>query len=69
MASYAFDPRGHFTVTLSDGEVWRQLDRDQSFADWRGPAADYYVTISGTDGAHYLSVKGGGGPYWIERLR
>lgn len=69
LASYSFDPRGHFTITLSDGEVWRQADRDQSFADWRGPAANYYVSISSSGSEHYLTVRGNGGPYQIERIR
>lgn len=69
MAAYSFDPRGHFTVTLSDGSVWRQLDRDQSYADWRGPAASYYVSLRSSGNEHYLDVKGGAGPYQVERLR
>jgi hypothetical protein len=69
LASYTFDPHGHFTITLSDGEVWRQADRDQSFADWRGPAASYYINISSSGDSHYLDVKGDGGPYQIERVR
>ena len=69
LASYTFDPRGHFTVTLSDGSVWRQLDRDQTFADWRGPATSYYVSLRSSGNDHYLDVKGGAGPYQVERLR
>jgi hypothetical protein len=68
LASYAFDPRGHFTITLTDGSVWRQLDRDQSFADWRGPAASYYVSLKSSGIDHYLDVKGGTGPYQVERI-
>ena len=69
LVSYSFDPRGHFTATLSDGSTWRQLDRDQSFADWRGPAARYYVRLRSSGNDHYLDVKGGAGPYQVERLR
>ena len=69
LASYSFDPRGHFTATLSDGSIWRQLDRDQSFADWRGPASSYYVSLRNSGNDHYLDVKGGAGPYQVERLR
>lgn len=68
LASYAFDPRGHFTVTLTDGSVWRQLDRDQAFADWRGPATSYYVSLKSSGNDHYLDVKGGTGPYQVEQL-
>lgn len=69
LASYTFDPRGHFTVTLSDGSVWRQLDRDQSFADWRGPATSFYVSLRSSGNDHLLDVKGGAGPYQVERVR
>lgn len=69
LASYSFDPRGHFTVTLSDGSKWRQLDRDQSFADWRGPADRYYVSLRSSGNDHYLDVKGGNGPFQVEQTR
>lgn len=71
MAAYSFDGRGHFTVTLSDGEVWRQRAYDQNFANWRGPASDYYVTVRGNPGGDgfHLVVKGDTGDYQIERVR
>jgi hypothetical protein len=70
MASYSFDRRGLFTVTLSDGEVWRQDPNDTNYAHWSGKASDYPVTlVSGEFGKSRLNVRGEPGPYIVERLR
>lgn len=45
MTSYKFDAAGRFTVTLANGEVWRQLLGDSVQAKWHNPAASYAVTI------------------------
>ncbi len=45
MASYTFDGRGLFTVTLSDGSVWQQDPNDTNFAHFSGKASDYPVTV------------------------
>ncbi len=69
MASYAFDSHGMFTVTLSDGEVWEQIAGDTNFANWRGPAANYIVTLIDTSAGARMDVKGEPGPYAVQRLR
>jgi hypothetical protein len=69
MASYTFDSHGIFTVTLSDGEVWRQVGTDTNFANWRGPAADYVVSLINTSAGTKMDVKGEPGPYSVQRLR
>jgi hypothetical protein len=45
--SYALD-RGGFTITLPDGQVWRQTDDDAAKypVRWREPASSMRVTIS-----------------------
>src|SRR5579872_5996439 len=45
MASYSFDRRGLFTVSLSDGSVWRQDASDTNFAHFGGKASEYPVTL------------------------
>lgn len=45
MASYSFDKSGFFTVTLANGEVWRQSSVDSVQANWKGRPASYVVTI------------------------
>ena len=69
LASYAFDKRGHFTVTLSDGSMWRQLDRDQALAHWSGRPPSYDVGLRSFKSDYYLAVKGDSGLYQVERLR
>lgn len=70
MASYSFNPRGLFTVTLSDGQVWRQSASDSEYASWSGSASKYYATVRamGT-GGYSLSVRGDDGVYRVERVR
>jgi hypothetical protein len=70
MASYRFDPRGLFTVTLSNGEAWRQDPNDTNYAHWSGKAANYPVTLtSGEFGKSRLDVRGEPGSYRVEMVR
>lgn len=70
MASYSFNPRGFFTVTLDNGQVWRQRANDASFAQWGAKPADYYVTVHAqTTGGYSLSVRGNDGLYQVELVR
>ena len=69
MASYVFDNHGKFTVTLSDGEVWKQAANDTNYANWGGPAAEYIVTLVATADDTKMDVKGEGGPYSVQRVR
>jgi hypothetical protein len=70
MASYSFDRRGLFTVTLSDGSVWQQDASDTNFAHFAGKASGYPVTLyPGDFGKARLNVRGEGGPYLVVRVR
>jgi hypothetical protein len=69
MAAYTFDSHGMFTVTLGDGEVWKQVANDTNYANWRGPAADYIVYLIATSAGTKMDVKGEPGPYAVQRLR
>jgi hypothetical protein len=70
MASYTFDKRGLFTVTLSDGSVWRQDAKDTNFAHFAGKASNYPVTLHPGDfGKARMDVRGEDGPYLVERVR
>ena len=70
MASYSFNPRGFFTVTLDNGQIWRQRANDMTFARWGAKPANYYVTVraQGT-GGYNLSVRGDDGLYQVELVR
>ena len=70
MASYSFDRRGLFTVTLSDGSIWRQDPNDTNFAHFAGKASSYPVSLYANDfGKARLDVRGEGGPYLVERVQ
>ena len=69
LASYAFDRYGIFTVTLANGQVWRQLTGDTSYAHWKEPPASYTVAITkGALGSYSLRVKSGPGLFKVERV-
>jgi hypothetical protein len=65
---YSFDRDGYFTITLADGEVWRQVD-DSSHARWREPASHYLVTIrQGALNSNNLKVPDDGQIYKVRRI-
>jgi len=70
MASYTFDRRGLFTVTLSDGSVWKQDTNDTNFAHFSGKPANYSVTVHPGDyGKARMVVRGEDGAYVVEQVR
>jgi hypothetical protein len=69
MTSYNFDGKGIFTVVLSNGQVWRQLSGDTSFAHWKEPSDKYIVRISrGVLGSFNLEVQNNTGRFKVHRL-
>jgi hypothetical protein len=67
VASITFDPRGHFTVTLDNGQVWRQLEGDTGVLQKAGIST---VRISrGALGSYDLNVEGRNATYRVMRLR
>jgi hypothetical protein len=70
MAFYSFDRQGLFTVSLTNGEVWRQKDNDANHAHWQAPASTYRVTVKeGVFGASILEVAGDPLHYLVQRAR
>jgi hypothetical protein len=70
MNSYSFTPYHIFTVSLANGQTWRQLSGDINNAHWRKPAASYVVTIShGAFRSFNLEVKGIPGIFKVERIQ
>ena len=70
MASYTFNGRGLFTVTLSDGSVWQQDPNDTNFAHFSGKASNYPVSVHPGDyGKARMEVRGEPGPYLVQRIR
>jgi hypothetical protein len=70
MQSYTFDKLGWFTVTLDNGQVWKQINGDTDFAKWKKPAAGYQVRVSrGFLNSYNLQVKGLPGLYKVLRVQ
>ena len=70
LASYSFDHSGLFTVTLADGEVWKQRSDDINQAHWRDAAANHVVSIAtGAFGTATLEDHGDGTVYTVTRVR
>jgi hypothetical protein len=69
MASYSFDRYGKFSVTLENGQVWRQLSGDDVQARWNKPASRYVVRISGGAlGSYNLEVRNNPGLFKVRRI-
>lgn len=69
LASYEFDRYGIFTVRLTNGQVWRQVSGDTSYAHWKQPPEKYAVTIrKGALGSYNLTVKDNPGLFKVERV-
>jgi hypothetical protein len=70
MRSYSFDRYGIFTVTLENGDVWRQISGDSSFARWKEPAQRYAVRITrGVLGSYNLQVRNSPGLFKVRPVR
>ncbi len=70
MASYEFDRQDIFTVTLANGQVWRQISGDTDNAHWDEPAKTYVVTIDrGFLGSYNLRVQNHTGMFKVTRLK
>jgi hypothetical protein len=53
MASYTFDKNSMFTVTLANGQSWKQRADDTAYAHWKGPASSHVVSVSGGTLGHW----------------
>jgi len=69
MSEYSFET-GHFTVTLDNGQVWKQQRGDEHNPSWNKSAVSYVVTVSyGAGGSFNLTVAGDREPYKVTRIR
>lgn len=70
MASYNFDKEGIFTVNLSNGQVWRQISGDTTYAHWKDAPGRYLVRVSrGFLGSYSLQMRNAPGLYKVQRLK
>jgi hypothetical protein len=69
MTSYSFDESHIFTVTLANGQTWRQVSGDTHTAHWVKPAGLYVVTIKrGLFSSYDLQVDGTPEVYKVDRV-
>lgn len=67
--SYHFDGAGHFTLTLTNGQVWRQADNDNHMASWKADPTRYVATIrTGALGSSILQVRGESGAFMVTQV-
>jgi len=58
LSAFTFGKDGLFTVTLADGQVWKQSPYDDLRAHWSNPPASYSVVVSADMlGSHTMRVK------------
>lgn len=70
LASYTLDPAGIFTVTLANGETWRQVSGDTAFAKFALPAGRYTATIQkGFFGSYNMTIHNVPGLFRVLRVR
>jgi len=66
----SFSQSGYFTVGLDNGQWWRQVDGDTSYARFRSPANRNVVTIEhGFLGSYNLHIQGLSTGYKVNRIR
>lgn len=70
LRDYRFDGTRHFTVTLANGQVWRQADDDIRLASWTAAPTHYIATIkTGSLGSSILQVQGDASAFVVRPVR
>jgi hypothetical protein len=69
MIAYGFGRDGKFTVTMTDGHVWRQAESDIKIAKWNKPAATYKVDISYGSSPDLFNMRVRGEMYKVTRVK
>jgi len=58
VTAYKFSGNNSFTVTLANGQVYRQKSNDTALAHWAGSPSLYRVTVTRAPDGYMLRVKG-----------
>ena len=71
LLKYTLDSHGQFTVTLDNGQVWRQESGDTAIAHWDPAKSTQYVIVikSGFLGSYNLGVQGQPELFKVQRLQ
>jgi len=69
LKSYKFDAAGYFTVTLANGETWRQDAGDTLYAHWNKPAGTYSAQIIPGSAQSGQRLRVGGQTFVVNKLK
>jgi len=69
VADYAIAPNGSFSVTLDNGQVWRERNEHYDHPAFRSDAKNVVMIERGMIGGYNLYLKGDGKPYKVLRER
>jgi hypothetical protein len=70
LKDYAYNPFGKFIITLSNGQIWKQLDADDAHAIFhKDPSANRVKITRGFLGSYNLYINGGYRVFKVRRLR
>jgi hypothetical protein len=67
VAEYAVAPNGSFSVTLDNGQVWRERNEHYDHPSFRSDAKNVVVIERGMIGGYNLYLRGEGKPYKVLR--
>jgi len=67
VADYAIAPNGSFSVTLDNGQIWRERNEHYEHPAFRSDAKNVVVIERGMIGGYNLYLKGDGKPYKVLR--
>ena len=67
--SFSFTPQGRFIVTLSNGQVWQQIEGDVAHPDLRTKRVRNVKISRGLLGSYNLSFSDQTGRYKVDRVR
>jgi hypothetical protein len=67
VTDYSIAPNGSFSVTLDNGQIWRERNEHYDHPPFRGDAKNVVVIERGLIGGYNLYLKGEGKPYKVLR--
>jgi hypothetical protein len=69
VTAVAYNPLGRFTVTLDNGQIWKQLDGDSGTARFKNKSGDIVTISRGVLGSYNLVVEGRSALFKVKRVR
>lgn len=69
VTAVSYGPTGHFTVTLANGQVWRQIPGDVGVARFKRKGGDVVTISRGALGSYNLVVEGRKALFKVNRVQ